>query len=111
MGGFGTGVKRRYNALMTIREFVWPREEKIPTMEKKVNKIKIPRTDSIRQLADFWDKHDLTDFEDELEEVGEPVFSRRDSINLQLKPNQSKQIQRIAIAKGVPKPSWSANGW
>jgi hypothetical protein len=58
--------------------------------------------DSIRQLADFWDKHDLTDFEPELEEVSEPVFSARDSINLQLKPNESKKIQRIAKAKGVP---------
>ena len=31
----------------------------------------IPQTDSIQELARFWDTHDLTDFEDELEEVGE----------------------------------------
>jgi len=30
--------------------------------------------DSIEKLAEFWDTHDLTDFEDELEEVTEPVF-------------------------------------
>ena len=29
----------------------------------------IPKTDSIQELAHFWDTHDLTDFEDELEEV------------------------------------------
>jgi hypothetical protein len=35
---------------------------------------KIPETDSVEELARFWDTHDLTDFEDELEEVSEPVF-------------------------------------
>ncbi len=38
---------------------------------------KIPNTDSIEELAQFWQTHDLTDFEDELEEVTEPVFARR----------------------------------
>ncbi len=36
----------------------------------------IPETDSIEELAAFWDTHDLTDFEDQLEEVTEPVFVR-----------------------------------
>ena len=35
---------------------------------------KLPRIDSIQELAEFWDTHDLTDFEDELEEVTELVF-------------------------------------
>jgi hypothetical protein len=35
---------------------------------------KIPDMDSIEELAKFWDTHDLTDFEDELEEVRETVF-------------------------------------
>jgi cystathionine gamma-lyase len=38
---------------------------------------KIPKTDSIQELAEFWDAHDLTDFEDELEEVPERVFQTR----------------------------------
>lgn len=37
---------------------------------------KLPQTDSIWELAQFWDSHDLTDFKDELEEVVEPVFER-----------------------------------
>jgi len=41
-----------------------------------MKKPKMPETDSIRELAEFWDTHDLTDFEDELEEVTEPVFVR-----------------------------------
>jgi len=39
-----------------------------------MNKPEIPQTDSIEELAQFWDTHELTDFEDELEEVTEPVF-------------------------------------
>ena len=36
----------------------------------------LPETDSIQELARFWDTHDLTDFEAHLEEVSEPVFER-----------------------------------
>jgi hypothetical protein len=35
---------------------------------------KLPNTDSVEELAGFWDMHDLTDFADELQEVGEPVM-------------------------------------
>jgi hypothetical protein len=35
---------------------------------------KLPKTDSVQKLARFWDKHDLTEFERELEEVTERVF-------------------------------------
>jgi len=38
---------------------------------------KLPQTDSIDELARFWDTHDVADFEDQLEEVAEPVFERR----------------------------------
>lgn len=47
---------------------------------------KIPRTDSIEELAQFWDTHDLTDFENELEEVTEPVFERRTVVKVHLQP-------------------------
>ena len=45
-----------------------------------MKKTKLPQTDSIQELARFWEKHDLTDFEDELEEVTEPVFAGGNSI-------------------------------
>jgi hypothetical protein len=41
-----------------------------------MKKPKLPKTDSIQQLAEFWDSHDSTDFEDVLQEVKEPVFVR-----------------------------------
>jgi hypothetical protein len=35
-------------------------------MEKPMSTDKLPRTDSIQELARFWDTHDLTEFEDDL---------------------------------------------
>ncbi len=29
-----------------------------------MKKPRLPKTDSIKKLAEFWDRHDLTDFED-----------------------------------------------
>ncbi len=41
-----------------------------------MSNLKIPNTDSINELAQFCDRHDLTDFEDQLEKVIELVFKR-----------------------------------
>jgi len=41
-------------------------------------------TDSIAELARFWDENDLTDFEDQLEEVTEPVFELKSVIEIPL---------------------------
>ena len=61
----------------------------------------LPQTDSIQELAEFWDKHDLTDFEDDLEEVTEPVFVPRTAIRLDLEPTEAEAVRNIAEAKGV----------
>ena len=64
---------------------------------------KIPRTDSIEELARFWDTHDLTDFEDELEEVSGPVFHRRreGELRIHLRPEDRKAIETIARSQGT----------
>jgi hypothetical protein len=62
---------------------------------------RLPRTDSIKELARFWDTHDLTDFEDLLEEVTQPVFERQTVIPLNLEPAEAKAVRKIAKAKGV----------
>ncbi len=66
-----------------------------------MKKTKLPRTDSIQELAEFWSTHDLTDFEDELVEVSEPVFVRRNAIKVPLKSQEAKAVERIAEANGV----------
>lgn len=40
-------------------------------------------TDSIEELAKFWDSHDLTDFEYQLQEVTDPVFERKKVVQMQ----------------------------
>jgi hypothetical protein len=63
----------------------------------------LPDTDSIEELARFWDTHDLTDFEGLLEEVREPVFARakRSSLRVDLAPREAGRVKRIARSKGV----------
>ena len=61
----------------------------------------LPQTDSIQELAQFWDTHDLTDFEDEMEELSEPVFAPRIAIRLDLELNEAEAVRKIADTKGV----------
>ena len=72
-----------------------------------MNHTNIPQTDSIQELAHFWDTHDLTDFEDELEEVSAPVFERKTTITvrlevaLRLEPEESEVVQALANSRGI----------
>lgn len=65
-----------------------------------MSKLTIPKTDSIQELANFWDTHDLTDFEGELEEVKEPVFERDFIVNIHLKQDEAKRLKKLAKLKG-----------
>ena len=63
---------------------------------------RIPKTDSIEELARFWDAHDITDFEDELEEVTESVFARRgNQVTIRLDERETEAVRRIASARGI----------
>ena len=70
-------------------------------MEWTMNGKKIPATDSIQELASFWDTHDLTEFEGELNEVTEPVFDHDAVFNVRLPPSEAAALKRIADAKGM----------
>jgi predicted DNA binding CopG/RHH family protein len=61
----------------------------------------LPKTDSIQELAQFWETHDLTDFEEGLEEVTEPVFDSATVIPLNLESDEAEAVRRIAEAKGI----------
>lgn len=63
---------------------------------------RLPQTDSIQELANFWDTHDITEFEDELEEVGEPVFDRDADITVHLEAGDAKAVREMAKLRGVP---------
>ena len=64
---------------------------------------RIPNTDSIEELSKFWDTHDLTDFEDQLEEVRAPIFARRREslVSVPLTPKEAEALSRLAQSEGV----------
>lgn len=67
-----------------------------------MNGNKIPQTDSIQELADFWDTHDLTDFDAELEEVDEPVFDRQTTAPFVLSRTNPGLSDRLSGCRGSP---------
>lgn len=70
-------------------------------MANAMSPTKLPQTDSIRELAEFWDRHDLTDFESALEEVAEVVFDSRAELTIQLTPADLEALQRMAESTGL----------
>jgi len=72
-------------------------------VEKEMKALKLPETDSIEEMARFWDSHDLTDFEDQLEEVSEPVFERpRERVMvLRLGVEEVQAAEEIAKSRGL----------
>ena len=87
-----------------------------------MKKLRLPKTDSIHKLAEFWDTHDLTDFEDQLQEVDQPVFvrqagerkgtrrtaggargrpSRSTAISVPLNGREARAVERLAQHRGV----------
>lgn len=62
----------------------------------------IPQMDSIQELAAFWDTHDLTEFEDELEVVSGTVFERQaELVTVPLQPTEVDAVKRIADSRGI----------
>jgi len=68
-----------------------------------MKRLKLPHSDSIEELARFWDTHDLTEFAEELEEVTESVFVRPPDtvIPVSLRPQELEALRRVARARGV----------
>ena len=62
---------------------------------------KMPKTDSIEELATFWQRHDLTDFEDELEEVPGPVSQRAHVVGVPLTADEHKAVMEAAASRGL----------
>ncbi len=62
---------------------------------------KIPKTDSIREMAEFWDTHDLTELEDQLEEVTEPVFECDRVVEVRLPTQDAETVENMARSQGL----------
>jgi len=72
-------------------------------VEETIKSQRIPDTDSIEGLAKFWDTHDLTDFDDQLEEVRRRVFKRRkeSTVAISLTPKEAQNLRRLAESEGT----------
>ncbi|WP_295388508.1 CopG family antitoxin [uncultured Thiodictyon sp.] len=72
-----------------------------------MKKQQLPSTDSIDELAQFWDAHDLTDFEDQLEVVAAPVFAPKAEavMKIHLRRQEIAAVTRIARSRGLPRES------
>ena len=68
-----------------------------------MKRCKLPDTDSIEELAEFWDTHDLTDFQQDLQEVEGLVFVRANGMGLsvELRPTEARQLKKIARSQGI----------
>ena len=65
---------------------------------------RIPSTDSISELARFWDTHDSTDFDAELEVVEGSIFDASGQENrllLQLSETEAAIVHDAARARGI----------
>jgi hypothetical protein len=69
-----------------------------------MNPQRFPKTDSIQELAQFFDTHDMTDFDDQFENVEEPHFDLKvgNEITLHLSDDEAKAVRDMAQSRGVP---------
>ena len=72
-------------------------------MKNKI-KSKIPEFKSYEEEADFWDKHEFTEFEDETEDVNiiwEVKTPREESLVLRVQKGFKKNLEKVARRKGL----------
>lgn len=67
-------------------------------------KSRIPKFKTYKEEAHFWDTHNVTDFEDETEDV-EIVFDlkkpRDETLVVRLQKNFKERLEKIARSKGL----------
>lgn len=61
----------------------------------------LPDTDSITALAEFWQTHDLTDFDDALVEVTGPVLQRVRQLSFSLPAEDALALHAMAQQESV----------
>jgi hypothetical protein len=60
---------------------------------------KIPEFKTIDEMAAFWQKHSPLDFD--VVEVTEPVFVRKNVIEVPLQPQEMEAVEKIASSMGM----------
>jgi hypothetical protein len=70
-------------------------------MEEWMKQEKIPQTDSIKEISDFWDTHDNTTYANELEEVHKQIFDNSKEVSIKLDSNEIDEIEKLAKGRGI----------
>lgn len=66
--------------------------------QKLMTSERLPQTDSIDESANFWQTHDLADFDEELNEPAQPAFVREATFKLRLSE------EAAAVERKRPQP-------
>jgi len=69
-----------------------------------VKKTTLPPIDSIEELAAYWDTHDISDHEEELEETAD-VFENKTVVQVSLDTEQVESAEKFAKLKGMTLPA------
>jgi hypothetical protein len=76
-------------------------------MERPMKKLRFPTSRSVRKLAEFWDTHDLTDFDADLEEITHPVFERGNTAATRTSRMLTKETLAKLTANAVVKNQYA----
>jgi len=69
------------------------------------SKSSISRARSYKEIGEFWDTHDLTDYWDQTKPVEFEVDIQSEAVYYPIEPKLSAKISRIAKKRGVPAES------
>lgn len=65
---------------------------------------KVPKFKTIKEEADFWDSHDITDYLAEMKEVKtsfSPVLPKKESLTIRIQANLKRRLEEIAHGYGI----------
>jgi len=65
------------------------------------NKSSIPKAESYREIGDFWDVHDVTDYWKQTQAVAFEVDLESDVGLVTLEPNLASKANKVAWEKGI----------
>ena len=66
---------------------------------KKENKL--PNFDRLKEMINFWDTHNFTDYKDEFKEISDLKFDFKNRYYLQITLDMYERMENIALRKGI----------
>jgi len=67
----------------------------------KKSKSSLSKSESYIEIGEFWDKHDLTEFQDKIKEASFKVAIESEVTYYAVDKNLSEKIQKVAHQRGI----------